>query len=115
MRRSRSVVRRRAGVHRHAAGPAPAAGRPACGGDQLAVISALWTLPARQREVVILSHYAGLADPEIASVTGLTRGAVRRYLRRGVAALSPVLDGRTGRAAASAAAGTRHQALDIAR
>lgn len=115
VRQSRSVVRRRAGVHRHAHGPAPSAGRPACAGDQLAVISALWTLPARQREVVILSHYAGLADREIAAVTGLTSGAVRRYLRRGVAELSLVLEGRAGRAAASAAAGTRRQALDMAR
>jgi DNA-directed RNA polymerase specialized sigma24 family protein len=91
VRRARSVVRRRAGAHRLAAGSTPSGCRRACAPGQLAIISALWTLPARQREVVILRHYAGLSERQVAAATQLGRGSVRRSLRRGVAALSPVL------------------------
>ncbi|HEY2549238.1 MAG TPA: sigma factor-like helix-turn-helix DNA-binding protein [Streptosporangiaceae bacterium] len=91
VRRSRSVVRRRAGAHRHTGTPSPSDARRACAPDQLAIISALWRLKARQREVVILRHYADLSDRQIAAATQLSRGSVRRSLRRGVAALGLVL------------------------
>lgn len=91
VRRSRSVVRGRAGAHRQDGMSSPSGGRRACAPDQLAIISALWTLRARQREVVILRHYADLSDRQIAAAMQLSCRSVRRSLRRGVAALSPVL------------------------
>jgi DNA-directed RNA polymerase specialized sigma24 family protein len=51
-------------------------------------VAMLRTLPARQREAVILRCWAGLSDAQIAAVTGGRLQAVPRNLRRGLAALT---------------------------
>jgi RNA polymerase sigma-70 factor (sigma-E family) len=93
--RSRSALRHRAVVHRHAqaTGSAPAVGLP--GSDETAVaaerrdrvLTALQALPARQREVMALRYYAGLSEAEIADALGISRGAVKSHAFRGAAAL----------------------------
>ncbi|HKW95592.1 MAG TPA: sigma-70 family RNA polymerase sigma factor [Methylomirabilota bacterium] len=49
-------------------------------------------LPEGQREVVLLSRYAGLDAQEIAQVTGSTPGAVRVSLHRALQRLHELLD-----------------------
>ena len=41
------------------------------------LVSALWALPARQREVLVLRYYADLPESEVAAATGLSEDAVR--------------------------------------
>jgi RNA polymerase sigma-70 factor, ECF subfamily len=54
-------------------------------------VEAVWrqteTLSARQREVFLLRFVEDLDLPEIACVTGLTRGSVKTHLHRAVAAM----------------------------
>ena len=51
------------------------------------LVGALHRLPARQREVVVLRHLAGLSEPEVAVRLGLSLGTVKTHLRRGHEAL----------------------------
>lgn len=53
---------------------------------------ALRRLPEGQREVVLLSRYAGLDAARIAEVTGSTPGGVRVTLHRALQTLSQLLD-----------------------
>ncbi len=94
--RSRSVLRRRA-----VAGPAvPAYAWDGLGTEPRAVtllehsalLAALRGLPCLQREAVVLRYYAALPEAEIAASMGISKGAVRHYTARGVAALKPVLE-----------------------
>ncbi len=63
----------------HAPGvPSPgrgAGGRPECS----AVISTLWALAPRQREILVLLYYGGLSEAEVASAMGISKRAVRRH------------------------------------
>lgn len=52
---------------------------------------ALRRLPERQREVVLLSRYAGLTTEQIAQVTGTTPGAVRVTLHRALRTLRELI------------------------
>ncbi len=52
------------------------------------VNNALASLPARQREAVVLRYYEGLSYGEIGWVMGATRKGVERLLARGRAALA---------------------------
>ena len=54
---------------------------------RVALAGALQRLPARQREVVVLRHLAGLSEPEVAVRLGVSLGTVKTHLRRGHAAL----------------------------
>ena len=89
--RSRSVLRQRVVVD--ALGPRLAPEQP--GGEaeasikaeRSAFISALWTLPARQREVVVLRYYADLPLAEVASATGASAAAVRAHAARAMSSL----------------------------
>ena len=65
------------------------AGQPrlAADGEFPALIRALRTLPARQREALVLCYYGGLTEPEIASAMGISQGAVRGHLARARSAL----------------------------
>ncbi len=91
--RSRSVLRHRAVVVRHAARQAPAPDAPGADaglGDaarRSAVFAALAALPERQREVIALRHYAELSEAEIAEALGISRGAVKSHTSRASAAL----------------------------
>ncbi|MGB0100317.1 MAG: SigE family RNA polymerase sigma factor [Nocardioides sp.] len=91
--RSRSALRHRAVVARHAAtlrpvetaDPTPATDRRA------AVLHALRSLPDRQREVLALRYYLDLSEAEIADALGISRGAVKSHASRGAAALRSLL------------------------
>jgi RNA polymerase sigma factor (sigma-70 family) len=54
---------------------------------RVALAGALQQLPARQREVVVLRHLAGLSEPEVAVRLGVSLGTVKTHLRRGHEAL----------------------------
>lgn len=96
--RSRSALRHRAVVERHAT-TAKAAVEPVAGADDEAVaterraqvLAALQALPARQREVMALRYYADLSEAEIADALGISRGAVKSHASRGAAALRTAL------------------------
>ena len=51
------------------------------------LLTALWRLPARQREVIALRIFLDLDNDVIASQLGIEAGTVRMHLSRGVAAL----------------------------
>jgi len=55
------------------------------------VIAALRGLAPRQREAIVLRYYADLSGPQIASVMGITLGAVKRHTARALARLRSVL------------------------
>jgi DNA-directed RNA polymerase specialized sigma24 family protein len=72
-------------------GPAGPWRRSAAPGGS-AVMSALRALPARQREAVVMRYYAGLSEPRVAEVMGITRRAARQHTERGMVALRAMLD-----------------------
>lgn len=94
--RSRSVLRHRVVVDKNAPKPAPDMPSAEQGAISLlersAVISALRTLPPRQREALVLKYYADLSEAQIATAMGISRGAVKSHTARGVAALRVVLE-----------------------
>jgi RNA polymerase sigma-70 factor (ECF subfamily) len=57
------------------------------------VMDALATLPAEQRETVMLAYYGGLRPVEIARRTGTPEGTVRSRLRLGLLRLRGILGG----------------------
>ena len=99
------VARSRSTRRRAAAGPpAPAgaprlpdAGQPDAGQPETgqparsAVISALRSLPPRQREALVLRFYLDLSEGQAASAMGVSRDAVARHTTRAMAALQDVL------------------------
>ena len=97
--RSRSALRHRAVVNRHATRETDP--RPEPGADEAtlatarrsAVLDALRTLPRRQREVLALRYYLDLSETEIADTLGISRGSVKTHTSRGSAALRDLLDG----------------------
>lgn len=56
--------------------------------DQRAVVAALATLPARQREALVLRYWGGLREAEIADAMGISAGAVKSHVSRGMASLT---------------------------
>jgi RNA polymerase sigma-70 factor (sigma-E family) len=93
---TRSIQRRRAVRARHPDELPPDAPSAeylavshAAGG---AVVDALRTLPARQREVLVLRFYAGLSEAEIADAMTISRGAVKSHASRGMAALRAAME-----------------------
>ena len=60
--------------------------------DRGAVTAALKTLSTRQREAVVLRYYGQLTESEIATTMGVSNGAVKSYLHRGMAALEQKLE-----------------------
>ena len=97
--RSRSVLRHRMVVDKRAPEPPPdmpgAEQEALALLDRSALVSALRTLPLRQREALVLRYYAGLSEAQIASAMGISRGAVKSHTARAVASLRNVLDGAT--------------------
>ena len=61
--------------------------------ERSALISALRTLPARQREVLVLRYYGDLSEAQIASAMGISRGAVKSHAARAMSSLRAVLSG----------------------
>jgi RNA polymerase sigma-70 factor (sigma-E family) len=97
--RSRSVLRHRVVVDRNAPKPAPDMPSAEHGAivllERSAVVSALRTLPPRQREALVLRYYGDLSEAQIASVMGISRGAVKSHTARAMSALRCVLERET--------------------
>jgi RNA polymerase sigma-70 factor (sigma-E family) len=93
--RSRSVLRHPGGAGRHL--PTAAPGVPSAEASALAVelrssvLAALRTLPARQREVVVLRYYADLSEAQTAAALGISTGAVKSHTARAKGSLRAVL------------------------
>jgi RNA polymerase sigma-70 factor (sigma-E family) len=94
---SRWTLRYRARVDQLAPATAPAtpsAGRaPNLEFERSAFVSALWTLPARQREVVVLRYFADLPETQIASATGISEATVRSHTAQALSSLRAELGG----------------------
>jgi DNA-directed RNA polymerase specialized sigma24 family protein len=60
--------------------------------ERCAVVAALRALSLPEREALVLRHYAGLSEAQIASAMGISRGAVRCHTARARLALRAVLD-----------------------
>ncbi len=56
-----------------------------------AIVSALRTLPVREREVLVLQYFADLPEAEIASATGMSAAAVRSHAARAMSSLRAAL------------------------
>jgi RNA polymerase sigma-70 factor (sigma-E family) len=71
--------------------------RPAAGcledraADQAELWAALGALSERQRAVLVLRYYEGLADDEIAALLGCREATVRSLASRGLAAMRPLV------------------------
>lgn len=93
--RSRSVLRHRTVVDKNAPKPAPDMPSAEHGAiaafERKAVIDALRTLPARQREALVLRFYADMSEAQIADAMQISRGAVKSHTARAIAALRTVL------------------------
>jgi RNA polymerase sigma-70 factor (sigma-E family) len=62
--------------------------------DQRVLIDALQQLPARQREALVLRHWLGLKESEIAAAMGISCGSVKTHTSRGLAALTQAMEAR---------------------
>jgi RNA polymerase sigma factor (sigma-70 family) len=60
--------------------------------ERTAVVSALRSLPPRQREALVLRYYGDLSEAQIATAMGISRGAVRTHTARAIASLRAVLE-----------------------
>jgi RNA polymerase sigma-70 factor, ECF subfamily len=92
-RRSRLRRIRVAGAKALRLRPEPPADPQEAAEDRLSVRRALATLPAGQREAVVLVEWLGLTDAQAGEVLGLTPGAVRTRLHRARSALRDLLRG----------------------
>jgi RNA polymerase sigma-70 factor (sigma-E family) len=96
LNRSRSVLRHRAVVDRHTPKhepEMPSAEQAAIARlERSAVISALRSLPDRQREALVLRFYLDLSEEQVAAAMKISTGAVKSHTSRGKAALRSVLE-----------------------
>lgn len=97
--RSRSVLRHRKVVEMHPPKPAPDEQSAEHAAltliERSAVTSALRSLPARQREAVVLRYYGDFSEADIAKAMGISRGAVKSHTARAMAALKTILEQET--------------------
>lgn len=61
--------------------------------DQQRVIVALQSLPTRQREALVLRYWLDLKEADIADSMGISVGAVKSHIFRGLASLSTRIEG----------------------
>jgi RNA polymerase sigma-70 factor (sigma-E family) len=94
--RSRSVLRHRVVVDRNAPKPPPDMPSAEHGAiallERSAVIAALRTLPARQREALVLRFYGDMSEAQIADTMQISKGAVKSHTARGMATLRSMLE-----------------------
>jgi len=94
--RSRSVLRHRVVVDRNAPKPPPDMPSAEQGAitllERSAVVTALRTLPPRQREALVLRFYGDLSEAQIAAAMGISKGAVKSHTARAMTALRCVLE-----------------------
>ena len=86
----RAVIRR--ARSRRAVRPGPSRGRPDMSFSGASLVSALYALPARQREALVLRYLADLPDSQIAFVMGVGTRSASNYVERGMACLQAVLE-----------------------
>jgi RNA polymerase sigma-70 factor (sigma-E family) len=93
---SRSALRHRQVVRRHAPLPLPdAPGADEGAYDAVArrdITQALKSLPRRQREAVVLRYFGDLSEAEVASVMRVSIGTVKSSCSRGLDALAAHLE-----------------------
>lgn len=87
------AVRRRHQPQMHLAAASAETTALAEGDEQL--LEALRSLPARQREVLVLRFYLDLSEAEIAATLGVSTGSVKTHAHRGLSTLAARLEGRT--------------------
>jgi RNA polymerase sigma-70 factor (sigma-E family) len=96
LNRSRSVLRHRGVADRYAPKPAPDMPSAEYGAiialERTAVISALRSLPDRQRQALVLRYYADLSETQIAAMMGISRGSVKSHTSRGMSSLRAILE-----------------------
>jgi len=63
--------------------------------DQRALVKAINDLPSRQREALVLRYWLDLRERDIASAMGISAGAVKAHLSRGMASLTSKMEERT--------------------
>src|SRR3954462_4000580 len=95
----RSLHRRRVVARRHLHAVAPEDVPPAdlallLTEDQREVVTALRTLPRRQREVLVLRYWSELSEAEIADALGIARGTVKSSASRALLSLQKSLGDR---------------------
>ena len=94
--RSRSVLRHRVVVDRNAPKPPPDMPSAEQGAitllERSAVVTALRTLPPRQREALVLRFCGDLSEAQIAAAMGISKGAVKSHTARAMTALRSVLE-----------------------
>jgi RNA polymerase sigma-70 factor (sigma-E family) len=94
--RSRSRLRHLKVVERKAPAPMPDAAGADVGAltllERREVLTALASLPTRQREVLVLRYYADLSEAQIAAAMGISTGAVKSHASRGMTALRQRLE-----------------------
>lgn len=94
--RSRSVLRRRRSARAFVAPVDRGADDPSAGlvvaDEHREVLSALETLPPRQREVLVLRYWSDLSEAEIAATLGISAGTVKSTASRALRALEAALD-----------------------
>jgi RNA polymerase sigma-70 factor (sigma-E family) len=97
--RSRSVLRHQIVTEQNTRKPSPDMPSLEHGAvtqlERSAVVAALRSLPPRQREALVLRYYGDLTEAQIASVMGISRGAVKSHTARGMSALRSVLETKT--------------------
>ncbi len=59
--------------------------------DVIAVRDALWALPERQREALVLRYFLGRSDREIGEALGCPVGTVKSLIHRGLAKMRKAL------------------------
>jgi RNA polymerase sigma-70 factor (sigma-E family) len=95
---ARSRLRRRVVVRRHRLEPHRPVASPEQEvldhEDRRSMLETLQRLPARQREAVVLRYYGELHEAEVARAMGISSGAVKSHLHRGLAALAQELGAR---------------------
>lgn len=62
--------------------------------DQRALVEALRYLSARQREALVLRYWLGLSESDIATSMGISQGAVKTHVARGMATLTKLMQER---------------------
>lgn len=83
----RKTVNRLRAHRRH--GPPDA--KPEASVDNVAIVAALWRIPATQRQAIVLHHLVGLSVEEVAAETNVAVGTVKARLSRGRRSLAPHL------------------------
>jgi RNA polymerase sigma-70 factor (sigma-E family) len=87
-RRARARAERQALAHRAAASPEDDV---LLAEEHREVLAGLRSLPARQREALVLRFYLGLTEPQIAAAMGVSAGTVKSTTSRALAALGRTL------------------------